>query len=46
MHDFKRIGVDENVSKTRKNLVELVKKVGFDEVDLGDEEMLLHLHKE
>jgi hypothetical protein len=46
VHDFKRIGVDENVSKTRKNLVELVKKVGFDEVDLGDEEMLLHLHKE
>jgi hypothetical protein len=45
VHDFKRVWVKMCLN-TWKNLVELVKKVGFDEVDLGDVEMLLHLHKE
>jgi hypothetical protein len=29
-----------------ENMVELVKKVGFDEVDLDDMEVLLNSHKE
>jgi hypothetical protein len=41
VHDFKRFSVDEDMSKTGKNIMDSVKKVGVNEI-----EELLDLHKE
>jgi hypothetical protein len=46
VHDFKGFSVEGDVSKARKNIMGLGKKVGFNEVDLDVVEELLNLHKE
>jgi hypothetical protein len=38
--------MDEDMPRTRKNIIEFAKKVGFHEVDVGDVEELLNSHKE
>jgi hypothetical protein len=45
VHDFKGFTVDEDVSKTQKNL-EMAKKMGFDGTDLVDVVDFLNSHKE
>jgi hypothetical protein len=46
VYDLRGFNMDEDVPGTRKDIVELAKKVEFDEVVADDVEGLLNSHKE
>ena len=46
VHGFKRFSVNNDMSKTRYNIIEMAKAVTFDELEEGDVEELLYSYQE